>query len=93
MNIIQLRRAHIAGRDTCTGQCETPGGCDCTPDTVPVQPHAAEASSELLEDDAATERRFRLGAWFWSAYLAIVLVATCAAIAHFLPALSALVSN
>jgi hypothetical protein len=52
-------------------------------------PQAAEASSELLEDDEATERRFRISAWFWSAYLSVLLVALCAAIAHFLPALLA----
>lgn len=25
------RRVQIAGRDTCTGKCETGAGCDCTP--------------------------------------------------------------
>jgi hypothetical protein len=30
------RRATVAGRDTCTGRCETRAGCDCTPDTVPT---------------------------------------------------------
>ena len=52
----------------------------------------ASASSELLQDDEA-ERRLSLASWFWVAYLGIVLVAVCAGIAHFLPALSALVNN
>jgi len=29
--VLHLRRVHIAGRDTCSGQCETGAGCDCTP--------------------------------------------------------------
>jgi len=52
----------------------------------------ASACSELLEDDAAIERRYRLSAWFWTLYLSFVLVAICAAVAHFLPALKALVN-
>ena len=52
----------------------------------------ASASSELLQDDEA-ERRLSLASWFWTAYLGILLAAVCAGIAHFLPALSALVNN
>ena len=52
----------------------------------------ASASSELLQDDEA-ERRLSLTSWFWTAYLGILLAAVCAGIAHFLPALSALVNN
>ena len=52
----------------------------------------ASASSELLQDDKA-ERRLSLTSWFWTAYLGILLAAVCAGIAHFLPALSALVNN
>lgn len=29
--VLHLCRVHIAGRDTCSGQCETGAGCDCTP--------------------------------------------------------------
>ena len=50
----------------------------------------ASASSELLQDDKA-ERRMTLAGYFWTAYLAL-LVAVCAGIAHFLPALKALVN-
>lgn len=53
-----------------------------------VHQEAASASSELLTDSPAVERRFRIRAWFWSLYLAVVLVALSAAIAHFLPLLS-----
>ncbi len=72
-----------------------PAGCGQNrwPERRANPPQAAEAASELLEDDEATERRFRLSAWFWSAYLSVLLVAVCAGIAHFLPALKALVSN
>ena len=52
----------------------------------------ASASSELLQDDKA-ERRLSLTSWFWTAYLGILLAAVCAGIAHFLPALSALLAN
>ena len=51
----------------------------------------ASASSELLQDDKA-ERRLSLTSWFWTAYLGILLAAVCAGIAHFLPALKALVN-
>lgn len=60
------------------------------PDTVPFQPQAGEASSDLLEDDEATQRRFRIAARFWTLYLAALLVAVCYGIAHFLPALKTL---
>ncbi len=52
----------------------------------------ASASSELL-DDAEAERRLSLAGWFWSTYIALLLVAVCAGIAHFLPALKALANN
>lgn len=32
-------------RDRCNGSCETPPGCDCWPDTIPVRP--AEAATEV----------------------------------------------
>ena len=56
-------------------------------------PQAAEAASELLEDDEAIERRFRATARFWTLYAAVLLVAVCAGIAHFLPVLQKLASN
>jgi hypothetical protein len=46
--IFHLHRVTVAGRDTCDGQCETTTGCRCGfPDTMPVQPQAAEACTEL----------------------------------------------
>jgi hypothetical protein len=72
-----------------------PAGCGQNrwPERRANPPQAAEAASELLEDDEATERRFRLSSWFWSAYLSVLLVAVCAGIAHFLPVLQQLASN
>ena len=52
-----------------------------------------QAASELLEDGEATEARFRAASRFWAAYLAVLLVAVCAGIAHFLPVLQKLASN
>lgn len=52
----------------------------------------ASASSELLEDKK-TERRMALARCFWTVYLALVLVALGAGIAHFMPALKALANN
>jgi len=57
-----------------------------------AQQEAASASSEFLTDDGV-ERRLRIRAWFWNLYLAAVLVAVCAGLAHFMPALKALVNN
>ena len=84
MTIIQLHRATQVQCPPCTGRCDQGRACNA---------QGASASSELLEDDKATERRFRLSAWFWSAYLSVLLVAVCAGIAHFLPALQRLASN
>lgn len=72
-----------------------PAGCGQNrwPERRANPPQAAEAASELLKDDEATERRFRLSSWFWSAYLFVLLVAVCAGIAHFLPVLQKLASN
>ena len=67
----------------CHGRCHQGRACNA---------QGASASSELLQDDKA-ERRMSLASWFWVAYLGIVLVAVCAGIAHFLPALKALVNN
>ena len=67
----------------CHGRCHQGRACNA---------QGASASSELLQDDKA-ERRMSLASWFWTAYLGIVLVAVCAGIAHFLPALKALVNN
>jgi len=66
----------------CHGRCHQGRACNA---------QGASASSELLQDDKA-ERRMSLASWFWVAYLGIVLVAVCAGIAHFLPALKALVN-
>lgn len=66
----------------CHGRCHQGRACNA---------QGASASSELLQDDKA-ERRMSLASWFWTAYLGIVLVAVCAGIAHFLPALKALVN-
>ena len=84
MTIIQLHRATQVQCPPCHGQCDQGRACNA---------QGASASSELLEDDDATERRFRLSAWFWSAYLSVLLVAVCAGIAHFLPVLQKLASN
>ena len=72
-----------------------PAGCGQNrwPERRANPPQAAEDASELLKDDEATERRFRATARFWTLYAAVLLVALCAGIAHFLPALKALVSN
>lgn len=67
----------------CHGRCRQGRACNA---------QGASACSELLEDDEA-ERRLSLTSWFWTAYLGIVLVAVCAGVAHFLPALKALVNN
>jgi len=83
MTIIQLHRATQVQCPPCHGQCDQGRACNA---------QGASASSELLEDDEATERRYRLSSWFWTAYLAVLLVAVCAGIAHFLPALKALVN-
>jgi len=66
----------------CHGQCQQGRACNA---------QGASASSELLQD-AAAERRMTLAGYFWTAYLALLLVAVCAGIAHFLPALKALVN-
>ena len=72
-----------------------PAGCGQNrwPERRANPPQAAEAASELLEDDEATERRYRLSSWFWSIYMVVLLVAVCAGIAHFLPVLKSLASN
>lgn len=72
-----------------------PAGCGQNrwPERRANPPQAAEAASELLEDDEAIERRFRATARFWTLYAAVLLVALCAGIAHFLPALKALANN
>lgn len=67
----------------CHGRCHQGRACNA---------QGASASSELL-DDAEAERRLSLAGWLWSTYLALLLVAVCAGIAHFLPALKALVNN
>ena len=78
MTIIQLHRATQVQCPPCHGQCDQGRACNA---------QGASASSELLEDDKATERRFR------TLYAAVLLVALCAGIAHFLPALKSLASN
>ena len=72
-----------------------PAGCGQNrwPERRANPPQAAEAASELLKDDAAMERRYRLSSWFWSIYMVVLLVAVCAGIAHFLPVLKSLASN
>lgn len=84
MTIIQLRRATQVQCPPCTGQCDQGRACNA---------QGASASSELLEEDEAIERRFRATARFWTLYAAVLLVAVCAGIAHFLPVLKALVNN
>lgn len=83
MTIIQLHRATQVQCPPCHGQCDQGRACNA---------QGASASSELLEDDEDTERRFRAAARFWTLYLAALLVAACAAIAHFPPALKTLVN-
>jgi len=83
VTIIQLRRATQVQCPPCTGQCDQGRACNA---------QGASASSELLEEDEAIERRFRATARFWTLYAAVLLVAVCAGIAHFLPALKALVN-
>ena len=69
-----------------------PAGCGQNrwPERRISPPQAASASSELLEDDAAADARFRAASRFWTAYLAVLLVALCAVAAHFLPVLKTL---
>lgn len=81
--IYQLHRATPAQCPPCHGQCQQGRHCNA---------EAASACSELLEDDEAMERRFRAASRFWTLYLAALLVAAYAAIAHFLPALKTLVN-
>lgn len=71
-----------------------PAGCGQNrwPERRANPPQAAEAASELLED-AKAERRMTLTRRFWTLYLAVLLVALCAGIAHFLPVLQKLASN
>ena len=88
MNIIPLHRATPVPDCDCHRT-----GFNCRQGRECPERTGASASSEFLADDAALERRFRLRALFWNLYLAIVLVAICAGIAHFLPALKALLSN
>ncbi len=52
----------------------------------------ASASSELLEDDG-DDRHMAAVANLHTAFLAVLLVAACAAVAYFLPVLHALVNN
>jgi hypothetical protein len=80
--IYQLHRATPAQCPPCHGQCQQGRQCNAAADTD---------AAELLENEA-NERRLRNTARFWALYLAVVLVAVCAGIAHFLPALSALVN-
>ena len=83
--IYQLRRATPVQCPPCHGQCQQGRHCNA---------EAGSACSELLKDDEATERRFRATARFWTLYAAVLLAALfCAGIAHFLPALKALLSN
>ncbi len=67
----------------CHGQCQQGRACNA---------QGASACSELLEDKK-TERRMALARCFWTVYLALVLVALGAGIAHFMPALKALANN
>jgi len=84
MTIIQLPRATEVQCPPCHGQCDQGRACNA---------QGASANSELLEDDEAIERRFRATARFWTLYAAVLLVAVCAGIAHFLPVLQKLASN
>ena len=77
--IYQLHRAAPAQCPPCHGQCQQGRACNA---------QGASASSELLEDDEVLLRRFRIRALFWNLYAAVVLVAVCAGIAHFLPLLA-----
>ena len=72
-----------------------PAGCGQNrwPERRANPPQAAEAASELLKDDEATERRFRATARFWTLYAAVLLAAICAVFAYFLPVLQKLASN
>lgn len=88
MTIIQLHRA------TQVQDCECHrADFNCDQGRRCPERDGASACSELLEDDAAMERRYRLSSWFWSIYMVVLLVAVCAGIAHFLPVLKSLASN
>jgi len=67
----------------CHGMCHQGRQCSA---------QGASACSELLEDDKA-ERRMTVAGYFWAVYLVLLLLAVGAGIAHFLPALKALVNN
>ena len=100
-------RAAVAGRDHCTGACETRQGCNCHAAQCPPCNHrcaqgracnaqAASASSELLADDENAEARFRCQrarALFWQFYLVVVLASIGAAIPYVLPLLRAWMKN
>ena len=66
----------------CHGRCHQGRACNA---------QGASACSELLDDE--DDRHMAVVANLHTAFLAVLLVAVCAAVAYFLPVLQALVNN